>query len=157
MKMEKLNHQHQASLENLGNMFSLFEGVISQYVQDFSTLIEYTNTPIQSEKEVLERAQIMDELADMAAGHNDIVMVFVNAIADRIEEYEEQHLEIPKPTPSEVLAELMRIKGVKQKDLGEIAPQSVISELLNNKREMNIEHIKRLSEFFNVPVTMFIH
>lgn len=155
MKRDQLKQQ--LSLENLEAMFGLFENIISEYVQYFSTLIEYANTPIQSEQEVLERAQVMDELADMATGHHDIVMVFVNAIADRIEEYEETHLEIPKPTPSEVLAELMKIKGVKQKDLGEIAPQSVISELLNNKREMNLEHIKGFSGFFNVPVTMFIH
>jgi HTH-type transcriptional regulator/antitoxin HigA len=48
----------------------------------------------------------------------------------------------------------MMIHSVKQKDLFEIAPPNVISELLNEKRAMTVDQIKGFSKFFGV--TMFI-
>lgn len=38
MKQDQLTQQ--SNLANLGDMFGLFENIISEYAQDFSTLIE---------------------------------------------------------------------------------------------------------------------
>ncbi len=83
-------------------------------------MLHYALSPVESEGEVLERANIMDELMDMAQSEDDIVMLFANAISDRIEAFENVQLELPKMKPGEVLASLMQIHGIKQKDLSDI-------------------------------------
>lgn len=42
-------------------------------------------------------------------------------------------------------------RSIKPKDLSEIAPQNVISEILNEKRKMTVEQIKDFAKFFGVP------
>ena len=38
----------------------------------------------------------------------------------------------------------------------EIGPQSIVSEILNGKRALNVGHIKRLAERFKVSPSLFI-
>lgn len=45
--------------------------------------------------------------------------------------------------------------GLGQSDLAEVATQSVISEILSGKRQLNIRHIKALSERFKVSADTF--
>ena len=42
------------------------------------------------------------------------------------------------------------------KDLMDIAPQSVISDILNGKRAINLAQAKGFSEYFNLPFETFI-
>jgi len=105
----------------------------------------YTQYPIESENEILERAKLMDELMDMAKSENYIVMLFANAISDRIEEFENEQLDLPRMKLSHVLANLMTIHNVKQKDLFEIVPPAVISDLFNEKYTMTVNQIVFLS------------
>ncbi|MGH9596370.1 MAG: helix-turn-helix domain-containing protein [Edaphobacter sp.] len=73
-----------------------------------------------------------------------------------IEDYEEKHYELPKASPLEVIEFLMDQHGLKQKDLVDVfgAP-SIVSEVMRGKRELNKEHIRRLSERFGVSPEMF--
>jgi HTH-type transcriptional regulator/antitoxin HigA len=73
-----------------------------------------------------------------------------------IEDYEEKHYQLPKASPLEVVAFLMDQHGLKQKDLVDVfgAP-SIVSEVMRGKRELNKEHIRRLSERFGVSPEMF--
>jgi len=140
----------------LNELFKQMSAVLENFAPILVKLTHYTQYPIETEDEVLERAKVMDELMDMAKSEDDIVMFFANAISDRIEEFENEQLDLPRMKPSEVLANLMTIHSVKQKDLFEIAPPNILSELLNEKRAMTAAQIKGFSKFFGVPVTMFI-
>ncbi|MDM8558173.1 hypothetical protein [Candidatus Parabeggiatoa sp. HSG14] len=147
---------HQIQVTHLKELFKQMSIVLDDFAQDFVTLLHFTQSPIETEDEVLERAKIMDELMDMAKSENDIVILFANAISDRIETFENEQLHLPRMKPSNVLAQMMQLHHVEQKDLFDIAPPNVISELLNEKRAMTVEQIKNFSKFFKVPVTMFI-
>ena len=46
--------------------------------------------------------------------------------------------------------------ALKQSDLKHIAPQSVISDILNGKRAINLAQAKGFSEYFNLPFETFI-
>ncbi len=140
---------------NFNELFSALGSVVTNYANSMSTLMRYTSMPIESEEEVLERAEVMDEMVDMAEHENDIVLIFANAIADRIEEFEKT-LVMPETPVSERLQGLMKIKNLKQSDLKEVATQSVISDILNDKREVNLKQAKGFAHFFNLPVDMFI-
>jgi HTH-type transcriptional regulator/antitoxin HigA len=81
--------------------------------------------------------------------------VFANAISDRIEEFENQ-MEMPTVPVADKLKMLMKARSIKQKDLANIAPQSVISELLNGKRTVNLNQAKGFAGYFNLPVSYFV-
>jgi len=81
--------------------------------------------------------------------------LIVDAIADRIEEFESS-MEMPFISIPERLRGLMEIKNLKQSDLKEIAPQSVISDILNGKREVNLNQAKGFASYFGLPIYKFI-
>ena len=139
----------------LGQVASAISATATKFAGTAVELFHYTYTPIQSEKELLERANVMDYLMDLAQHENDIVLVFANAISDRIEEFEDQ-MEMPTVPVAEKLKMLMKTRSVKQKDLKNIAPQSVISELLNGKRTVNLNQAKGFAGCFNLPVSYFV-
>jgi HTH-type transcriptional regulator / antitoxin HigA len=73
-----------------------------------------------------------------------------------ISEYEEKHYQLKTTSPIQVLQELMRANGLRQKDLAEeFGTESIVSEVLSGKRELNKEHIKRLSERFRISPAVF--
>jgi HTH-type transcriptional regulator/antitoxin HigA len=73
-----------------------------------------------------------------------------------IEAYEEEHYPIRVLSPVEVLAELMAANNLKQKDLAPLfGSESIVSEVLHGKREMNKQHIERLSKRFKVSPALF--
>ncbi len=73
-----------------------------------------------------------------------------------IEDFEEKNYALPKASPLAVLTFLMDQHGLKQRDLSDVfGTRSVTSEILSGKRELNKEHIRRLSERFNVSPELF--
>jgi HTH-type transcriptional regulator/antitoxin HigA len=74
-----------------------------------------------------------------------------------VEAFEEEHYPVlRKVTPVEVLKELMEANGLKQKDLTDIfVTPSIVSEVLSGKRNLTIQHIKRLSKRFHIPADLF--
>lgn len=151
MNVHKQIHRH----NDFAALFSALSDVVSGLSATVSTLVQYTSSPIESEEEVLERAIVMDEMIDMAKHDGDIVLIFANAIADRIEEFENS-MEMPFISVSERLRGLMKIKKIKQTDLKEIATQSVISDILSEKREVNLNQAKGFARYFNLPIDKFI-
>jgi HTH-type transcriptional regulator / antitoxin HigA len=74
-----------------------------------------------------------------------------------IEHFEDQHYALKPATPIERLSELMTANHLKQKDLVDIfgAP-SIVSEVLQGKRQLTTTHIRRLSARFHVTPDLFI-
>jgi len=73
-----------------------------------------------------------------------------------IEDFEEKRYRLPRAKPLDILRFLMDQHGYKQKDLaGVFGTPSIVSEILNGKRELNKEHIKRLSKRFRVSPEVF--
>lgn len=73
-----------------------------------------------------------------------------------IEDFEEKRYQLRRTSPLDVLHFLMDQHGLKQKDLVDVfgAP-SIVSEVLSGKRELNKDHIKRLSARFHVSPELF--
>jgi HTH-type transcriptional regulator / antitoxin HigA len=73
-----------------------------------------------------------------------------------IEDFEEKHYALPKGTSTGVIEFLMDQHDLKQKDLTDVfGTPSIVSEVLSGKRELNKEHIRRLSERFHVSPELF--
>jgi HTH-type transcriptional regulator/antitoxin HigA len=73
-----------------------------------------------------------------------------------IEDFEEKHYSLPKASPLEAIIFLMDQHGLKQKDLVDVfGTPSIASEVLSGKRDLNKEHISRLSKRFRVSPELF--
>ena len=81
---------------------------------------------------------------------------FIEILGIVIENYETQHHSWDDVSGVEALKSLMEEHDLKQDDLSEIGSQGVVSEILNGKRQLNINQIKKLSERFNVNPAVFI-
>ena len=74
-----------------------------------------------------------------------------------IEHYEEERYQINEATDIEVLKFLMEQNNLKQKDLvGVLGGKSSVSEILNGKRPLNLDHIKKIAEKFHIKPTTFV-
>lgn len=107
--------------------------------EDFDTLVE-----------------ALDELLDIVGeDESHPLMNLVHQLGDLVSYYENEHLPMPQGDGRTALTFLMAQHGLSQSDLPEVATQSVISEILSGKRQLNIRHIKALSERFNVSADTF--
>ncbi|MEN8218375.1 MAG: transcriptional regulator [Pseudomonadota bacterium] len=153
MNLHKSNTITNTTFHNdLAKIFLQFEPIS----EDLTQLLQACYSPITSDIELEDRMKILDELFSYAKTEDDLPALFAHLITDRVYEYEQKHLDIPSVKPSETLAFFMQERGIKPKDLSEIAPQNVISEILNEKREMTVEQIKGFAKFFGVPETTFL-
>ncbi len=110
---------------------------------------------IQSEDE---NDRYMETL--LALEQNDILTPEEKDLADLltllIEDFEEKHYQLPKASPLEAITFLMDQHGLKQKDLVDVfATPSIVSEVLSGKRDLNKDHISRLSKRFRVSPELF--
>jgi HTH-type transcriptional regulator/antitoxin HigA len=73
-----------------------------------------------------------------------------------IEDFEEKAYALKPAKPLDILIELMEANNLKQKDLVDVfGTPSIVSEVLNGKRRLTIEHIKKLSYRFHISPEVF--
>lgn len=74
-----------------------------------------------------------------------------------IEKYEDQHHPIGMPDPIEAIKFRMEQMGMKQKDLAEIVGfKSRVSDILNRRRKLTLNMIRRLSDQLQIPTEVLI-
>jgi HTH-type transcriptional regulator / antitoxin HigA len=112
-------------------------------------------TPITSERQYEQYLSVLDKLAskDNPTPEEE---KYAQVLMTLIEVYEEEHHPVPDASPVEVLRSLMDANDLRQKDLASIfGSESIVSEILHNKRDLNKSHIEKLSERFNVSPAVF--
>lgn len=114
--------------------------------------------PITSERDYKRRVQTIDELLDsIGSNESHRLMPLLNLVTTEVENYENKHHALPEAKPSAVLAYLMEEHHLKQTDLAEeLGGQSIVSAILNNKRELNTRQVKALAKRFNVSPAVFL-
>lgn len=114
--------------------------------------------PISGERDYKHRVLVMDELLDrIGANESHRLMPLLDLVSREIEVYEAKHHALPEATPAEVLAYLMEEHQLKQTDLAEeLGGQSIVSAILNGKRELNTRQVKALAKRFNVSPAVFL-
>ena len=74
-----------------------------------------------------------------------------------IEKYEDKHFPIEFPDPIEAIKFRMEQLGMNQSDLSEVVGlKSRASEILNRKRKLSIEMIRKLNSAMNIPLDVLI-
>jgi HTH-type transcriptional regulator/antitoxin HigA len=99
--------------------------------------------------EVLYNLERRGNLSAIEEEYAELLTVLIDA-------YEEKHHSIRAASPVEVLTELMAANNLKQKDLARLfGSESIVSEILSRKRELNRRHIEKLSKRFKVSPALF--
>ena len=115
------------------------------------------SAPVRDEAHYAELLAFVDEVFEQFV-ENDQHPIFtlVGLVAERIREYEDRTAPWPDhSTPASRLAFLIDSHQLNQKDLPEIGPQSVVSEILSGKRQINLRQASALSRRFGVPMEVF--
>jgi HTH-type transcriptional regulator/antitoxin HigA len=73
-----------------------------------------------------------------------------------IERYEAERYPVPDASPIDVLRFLLEQNGLSQRDIApELGSESTVSLVLSGKRQLNRDHIARLSRRFHVSPSVF--
>jgi len=139
-------------IENLPQVLQIF----SEQLYSVSVLMSACMDPVENDEDLQQRMDIIDELYSCAEDIEHVAVKFADLVTDRVYEYEKKMRNVPNVSPSEALVSFMQDRNLKQKDLNSVASQSIISDLINGKRAMNLEQVKGFATFFNVPVETFM-
>jgi len=112
-------------------------------------------TPIASERQHVEYLSVLDKLASKENPTREEEK-YAEVLMTLIEAYEEVHYSISEASPVEILRALMDANDLRQKDLVPIfGTESIVSEILHKKRDLNKTHIEKLSKRFRVSPAVF--
>lgn len=106
--------------------------------------------PIKNLKDYIKALKEIDKLwnANPNTPESDRLEVLVTLV----EAYEEKKYKIEPPDPIEAIKFRMEQLGLKQSDLaGILGGQNRVSEILNRKRNLTAEMMRKLHKKFNVP------
>ncbi len=74
-----------------------------------------------------------------------------------VEAYEEKHYPVPLPDPIEAIEYFMESRGLSRRDLEPyIGSRGRVAEILNRKRPLTIEMIRRLHAGLGIPAEVLI-
>ena len=115
-------------------------------------------SPPTNDEELERLVAILDALLDRGgADETHPLASLVDYIGNLVEAYEDEHLPIPRGSPVEAIRFLMEQHGLRQSDLPEIGNQSVVSQVLAGKRELNVKQVGRLASRFGVLADVFVN
>ncbi|UOB19307.1 helix-turn-helix domain-containing protein [Abyssalbus ytuae] len=111
--------------------------------------------PIRNEEDyqnALERLEeIFDATKDSEQGDELVILSIL------IDNYEKENFPIGMPDPIEAIKFRMEQMGMKQKDLAEVIGfKSRVSEILNKKRKLTLEMIRKLNTTLHIPTEVLI-
>jgi len=125
--------------------------------REYSALVgKFPPKIIRTEAENERTLKVLSELDARGARQTAAEKALAELLTLLIERFEESLYALPPASPMEVLRFLMEQHNLKQKDLVDVfGSPSIVSEVLHGKRELNKEHIKRLSARFHVSPAVF--
>jgi len=111
--------------------------------------------PIRNQRDYKAALAEIDRLFDAQprTSEADLLEVWVTLV----EAYEQRNHPIPPPDPIEAILYFMESRGLARKDLEPyIGSRAKVSEVLNRKRPLSIEMIRRLHQGLGIPADVLI-
>lgn len=139
----------------IGNRTKTMNAMIKQAVDHWRYVAPLLSRP-ETAEDYDTLVESLDELLDIVGddeGHP--LSSLMHQLGTLVFEYENEHMPMPDSHGISAMVFLMQQQGLTQADLSDIAPQSVISEIISGKRHLNIRHIKLLCKRFNVSSDTF--
>lgn len=114
-------------------------------------VIEFPLASIRNEAHLSAAQKRIDELLARPA-LEDGEHLYLDALSDLVETYEETHHPIAAASDADMLRHLLDAKGISQSQLGRDCgiPRSTVSEILSGKRRFSRQLIGKLAAYFKV-------
>lgn len=111
--------------------------------------------PIRNEKDYQNALKRLEEIFDVKKGtEKGDELEILSILIDR---YENENFPIEMPDPIEAIKFRMEQMGMKQKDLAEVVGfKSRVSEILNKKRKLTLDMIRKLNTVLHIPTEVLI-
>ncbi len=111
--------------------------------------------PIRNEADYQKALERLELIFDAKRGTPEGDELEILAII--VDNYENEHFPIGMPDPISAIKFRMEQMGMKQKDLVEIVGfKSRVSEIMNNKRKLTLDMIRKLSTNLHIPTEVLI-
>ena len=115
-----------------------------------------TIKPIKTEQDYQISLKRLEEIFDSKSGTSESDELEILAIL--VDDYENKNYSIEAPDPIEAIKIRMEELNLKQIDLiNEIGTKSRVSEILNKKRKLTIEMIRKLNIRLNLSINLLIN
>ena len=111
--------------------------------------------PIRTEEDYRAALQEIEQLFDAAPNTPDGDRLDI--LATLVEAYEAQHYDIPTPDPIEALLYYLESRDLTRRDLEPfIGSRARVSEVLNRRRPLTLEMIRKLHLGLHIPADVLI-
>jgi HTH-type transcriptional regulator / antitoxin HigA len=111
--------------------------------------------PIKTEKDYEYALAEIERMFDAKPGTPD--GDHLEILTTLVEAYENQHYTIPLPDPVEAIKYFLDSRGLTRKDLElYLGSRARVSEILNRKRPLSLEMIRRLHQGLGIPADVLI-
>ena len=111
--------------------------------------------PIRNEEDYQNALERLELIFDARKGTEEGDELEILSIL--IDNYENENFPISMPDPIEAIKFRMEQLGMKQKDLAEIIGfKSRVSEILNKKRKLTLEMVRKLNTSLHIPTEVLI-
>ncbi|MGC9345085.1 MAG: helix-turn-helix domain-containing protein [Bacteroidales bacterium] len=111
--------------------------------------------PIKTDKDYRAALKRLEEIFDARAGSPESDELEILGLL--IDDFENQHYPIEAPDPIEAIKIRMEEMQLKQVDLiPEIGGKSRVSEILNRKRRLTVDMIRKLASRLNLSASLLI-
>ncbi len=111
--------------------------------------------PIKTEKDYQQVLERLELIFDAKKGTEEGDELEILSIL--IDNYENKNFPIGMPDPIEAIKFRMEQMGMKQKDLAEVVGfKSRVSEILNKKRKLTLEMIRKISSSLHIPTEVLV-
>ncbi|HNX07806.1 MAG TPA: hypothetical protein PKL96_09505 [Bacteroidales bacterium] len=111
---------------------------------------------IKTESDYRKALQRLDKIFDAKIGTSESDEADILGML--VDEYEKKHYPIDAPDPIEAIKIRMQEMHLKQVDLvNEIGGKSRVSEVLNRKRKLTVEMIRKLTNRLNLSADLLIN
>lgn len=100
--------------------------------------------------------QLDEILAEVGDDEDHPLALLASRMADLVEAYDEKNRPMPPATGADALRYIMADRGLGQSEMPELGAQSVVSEILSGKRQINLRQARALSERFLIPASVFL-
>ena len=111
--------------------------------------------PIRNEKDYQKALDRLEDIFDAKKGTEEGDELEILSIL--IDRYENENFPIGMPDPIEAIKFRMEQMGMNQKDLAEVVGfKSRVSEILNKKRKLTLNMIRKLNTNLHIPTEVLI-
>jgi HTH-type transcriptional regulator/antitoxin HigA len=124
-----------------------------KYIQ---LLKKFPPRTINNDQQLEATQKIIDSLLDRAELNSE-ESDYLNVLGTLVFDYEQKNETITDIYGVELLTVLIAERNLRQKDLIPVfKTESIVSDILNGKRQLTLRHIQELAQFFNLPPAVFL-